>query len=348
LAFLGCQPPVPQVRSPGLTGTPRVAAPKLSAQAAQTQSAGRGWLVACAAVAASILRKRGRDPERPKRPMAAFFLFLNDSRSKKKDLTVTEIAKEAGKEWSTMSKAKKKPYEAKALKAKVAYDKAFKKYVDSGRAEEWKRDPNKPKKPMTSFFLFLAENKHTSAAQAASDWNALPADKKKLYVTKYEKNQAKYDKDMEKYKASGSEEKWKERVGIKAFEDEEGKRKQLKEEKAKAEKEKLKAKAEKEKLKEKKLREKEREKALKDRQRVKAKAEKEKLKEKKLRETEKKKALKDRQRAKAKAEKEKFRVKALKEKEKTKLKLQKERLKAKALKTVRKTGVKKALKTVTA
>jgi len=330
LAFLGCQPPVPQVRSPGLTGTPRVAVPKLFAQAAQTQSQGRGWLVACAAVAASILRKRGRDPERPKRPMSAFFLFLNDSRSKKKDLTPTELAKEAGKEWSTMSEAKKKPYEAKASKAKVAYDKDFKQYVDSGRAEMWKRDPKKPKKPMTPFILFLTENKYTPSAQAALDFKALPQSKMKLYVTKYEKNQAKYVKDMEKYKASGSEDMWKESVGIKALEDEEAKRKQLKEEKAKAEKEKLK---------EKKLREKEKEKALKERQSAKAKAEKEKLRVK---------ALKERQRAKAKAEKETLRVKALKEKEKTKLKLQKERQKTKALKTVKKTAVKKAMGTVPA
>jgi hypothetical protein len=69
--------------------------------------------------------KKQKDPNAPKRPLSAYFLFSAAERAKIKeahpDFGVTEIAKELGKRWKTISAADKKPFETKAAKLKAEY-----------------------------------------------------------------------------------------------------------------------------------------------------------------------------------------------------------------------------------
>ncbi|CAI9761864.1 unnamed protein product [Fraxinus pennsylvanica] len=67
-----------------------------------------------------------KDPNKPKRPPSAFFVFLEEFRKtfKKENPDVKGVAavgKAGGEKWKSMSAAEKAPYEAKAAKKKAEY-----------------------------------------------------------------------------------------------------------------------------------------------------------------------------------------------------------------------------------
>jgi len=73
--------------------------------------------------------KKQRDPNAPKRPLSGYMFFMQENRAKivkrmPEGYKITEVAVEAGKEWTALSDAKKAPYLQMAQKAKAAYDAA--------------------------------------------------------------------------------------------------------------------------------------------------------------------------------------------------------------------------------
>uniref|UniRef100_A0A671KZZ9 High mobility group protein B2 n=1 Tax=Sinocyclocheilus anshuiensis TaxID=1608454 RepID=A0A671KZZ9_9TELE len=72
-------------------------------------------------------RRRFKDPNAPKRPPSAFFIFCGDYRPKIKGenpgLSIGDIAKKLGEMWNSSSAEVKQPYEKKAAKLKEKYDK---------------------------------------------------------------------------------------------------------------------------------------------------------------------------------------------------------------------------------
>ncbi|XP_002526902.2 high mobility group B protein 1 [Ricinus communis] len=81
-----------------------------------------------------------KDPNRPKRPPSAFFVFLEDFRKVYKQehpnvKAVSAVGKAGGEKWKSMSNAEKSPFEAKAAKRKSDYEKlmtAYNKKQESG------------------------------------------------------------------------------------------------------------------------------------------------------------------------------------------------------------------------
>ncbi|XP_057498388.1 uncharacterized protein LOC130782936 isoform X2 [Actinidia eriantha] len=74
-----------------------------------------------------------KDPDKPRQPLGAFFLFIDEFRKtfKKKNpnvKAVSTIGKAGGEKWTSMSKAEKAPYEAKAAKMKSEYEKLMNSY----------------------------------------------------------------------------------------------------------------------------------------------------------------------------------------------------------------------------
>ncbi|XP_051130619.1 high mobility group B protein 1-like [Andrographis paniculata] len=74
-----------------------------------------------------------KDPNKPKRPPSAFFVFLEEFRKtfKKENpnvKAVSAVGKAGGAKWKSMSDAEKAPYEAKAAKKKVEYEKLMNAY----------------------------------------------------------------------------------------------------------------------------------------------------------------------------------------------------------------------------
>ncbi|WCJ19849.1 high mobility group B1 [Euphorbia peplus] len=74
-----------------------------------------------------------KDPNKPKRPPSAFFVFLEEFRKVYKEenpnvKAVSAVGKAGGEKWKSLSKAEKAPYEAKAAKRKVDYEKLMTAY----------------------------------------------------------------------------------------------------------------------------------------------------------------------------------------------------------------------------
>ena len=117
--------------------------------------------------------------------------------------SVTDVAKEAGKQWKALSAAKKKPYEMAYAKAKAVFDKEMAAFKAAGGVVQRKqkrvskkaaRDPNMPKKPLSGYLLFMADNRakivkslpkdHKATEvmkEGGAQWNKLTAAKKKPY-----------------------------------------------------------------------------------------------------------------------------------------------------------------------
>jgi len=78
-------------------------------------------------------KKAKKDPNKPKRPPSAFFVFLEDFRKTFKAenpnvKAVSAVGKAGGEKWKSLTKAEKAPYEAKAAKRKVEYEKLMNAY----------------------------------------------------------------------------------------------------------------------------------------------------------------------------------------------------------------------------
>ncbi|GMP85829.1 hypothetical protein CsSME_00038849 [Camellia sinensis var. sinensis] len=74
-----------------------------------------------------------KDPNKPKRPPSAFFVFLEEFRKtfKKENphvKAVSAVGKAGGEKWKSMSGAEKAPFEAKAAKRKTEYEKLMNAY----------------------------------------------------------------------------------------------------------------------------------------------------------------------------------------------------------------------------
>uniref|UniRef100_A0A3Q2WB85 High mobility group protein B2 n=1 Tax=Haplochromis burtoni TaxID=8153 RepID=A0A3Q2WB85_HAPBU len=74
-------------------------------------------------------KKRFKDPNAPKRPPSAFFLFCADFcpkiKSENPGLSIGDTAKKLGEMWNSSSAEEKQPYEKKAAKLKEKYDKVI-------------------------------------------------------------------------------------------------------------------------------------------------------------------------------------------------------------------------------
>ncbi|KAL9306811.1 putative chromatin remodeling & transcriptional activation HMG family [Arabidopsis thaliana] len=74
-----------------------------------------------------------KDPNKPKRPSSAFFVFMEDFRvtykeEHPKNKSVAAVGKAGGEKWKSLSDSEKAPYVAKADKRKVEYEKNMKAY----------------------------------------------------------------------------------------------------------------------------------------------------------------------------------------------------------------------------
>ncbi|XAR61533.1 hypothetical protein NMG60_11015985 [Bertholletia excelsa] len=96
--------------------------------------------------------KKQKDPNKPKRPSSAFFVFMEEFRQQYKEKhpnnkSVAAVGKAGGDKWKSMSEAEKAPYVAKAEKRKKEYEKKmdiYKKNLARGaNAEEDDSDKSK-------------------------------------------------------------------------------------------------------------------------------------------------------------------------------------------------------------
>lgn len=92
--------------------------------------------------------KKKKDPNAPKRPPSAFFLFCAEHRPKIKSespgLSIGDTAKRLGEMWAEQSAKDKLPYEQKAAKLKEKYEKEVAAYRAKGKSDFGKKAPGRP------------------------------------------------------------------------------------------------------------------------------------------------------------------------------------------------------------
>jgi len=153
-----------------------------------------------------------KDPNAPKKPLSAYFLYSQEERLKVKaqfpDYSITEIAKELGRRWATINPAIKQSYEQRYQESRRQYEQALQAY----NPQKKKKDPNAPKQPLSAYFLFSQEERlkvkaeHPSysiceiAKELGRRWADMPPEVKQRYQQMAEEGRQKYDQDMAVYR----------------------------------------------------------------------------------------------------------------------------------------------------
>ncbi|KAI4314653.1 hypothetical protein L6164_027541 [Bauhinia variegata] len=94
-------------------------------------------------------KKAAKDPNKPKRPPSAFFVFMSEFRETynkehPENKSVSVVGKAAGNRWKSMSDAEKAPFIAKAEKKKQEYEKTMKRLAE-GKSPKDEEESDKSK-----------------------------------------------------------------------------------------------------------------------------------------------------------------------------------------------------------
>merc|ERR1712193_370506 len=157
-------------------------------------------------------QKPMKDPNAPKKPLSAYFLFSQEERLKVKaefpDYSITEVAKELGRRWATIDPTIKQSYEQRYQESRRQYEQALQAY----KPQKKKKDPNAPKQPLSAYFLFSqeerlkvkAEHPNYSICEIAKElgrrWADMAPEVKQRYQQMADSGRQKYDQDMAVYR----------------------------------------------------------------------------------------------------------------------------------------------------
>ena len=157
-------------------------------------------------------QKPMKDPNAPKKPLSAYFLFSQEERLKVKnenpDFSITEVAKELGRRWATLEPSLKSSYENRYQDARKIYDSEMSHF----KPQKKKKDPNAPKQPLSAYFIFSTEerlrvkdeNPSYSICEVAKElgrrWAEMDPSIKQRYQARAEEERQKYDVDMASYR----------------------------------------------------------------------------------------------------------------------------------------------------
>ncbi|RNA19426.1 high mobility group DSP1 [Brachionus plicatilis] len=159
--------------------------------------------------------------KKPKGRMSAYTFFVQTCREEHRkkhpneNVNFTEFSKKCAERWKLMTEVEKKRFAEMAEKDKQRYDREMASYVpptkEGGRRKK-KKDPNAPKRPLSAFFLFCADERAAvkavhptySVGEVAKDlgekWNKVSPDVKSKYEAKAAQDKTRYEKELENYK----------------------------------------------------------------------------------------------------------------------------------------------------
>jgi len=106
-------------------------------------------------------KKMKKDPNAPKRPLSAYFLFSTRfyQANKATGIKMTEISKIASQEWKKMTEEQKTPFSAEAAQKKAEYEQAMEKYRET---EEYRQYEEKKHQ-------FKMEQRRAAEAEAEAE-----------------------------------------------------------------------------------------------------------------------------------------------------------------------------------
>lgn len=158
-------------------------------------------------------QKKERDPNIPKKPMTAYFLFMNAKResAKKEDpsLTFGTLTKKLTEMWNALDATGKQEWQDLADKDKIRFQNEMR--AKGLLKEKPKVDENAPKKPQSSFFHFSHEArerikkdnpdiKQTEILkQVGAEWKEMDETVKKKWEEKARADKVRYEKEIAAY-----------------------------------------------------------------------------------------------------------------------------------------------------
>ncbi|XP_039292782.1 FACT complex subunit Ssrp1-like [Nilaparvata lugens] len=126
-------------------------------------------------------KKKEKDGNMPKRPMSAFFLWLNENRDKIKadnpGIAVTDVAKKGSELWKKLSD--KSEWDAKAVKAKAEYEQKMKEYISDDSSSDDDADKKKKKSPVKAELKKEEKSDGGASSEASADSESEKEEKKK-------------------------------------------------------------------------------------------------------------------------------------------------------------------------
>jgi hypothetical protein len=135
-----------------------------------------------------------------------------------------DVMRRAAQLWKEAEEKTRAPFEAEYASARETYKDAMEEYKASGKHAAWRRDPAKPKRPLSGWLRYLEDFRKGPEAQdasakevlrrAATNWKGLPAAEKAPYEAAYTSEVPTYKRALETYKASGKDAEWKAKVGL--------------------------------------------------------------------------------------------------------------------------------------
>eukprot|EP00095_Tigriopus_kingsejongensis_P009205 snap_masked-scaffold432_size172395-processed-gene-0.3 protein:Tk09205 transcript:snap_masked-scaffold432_size172395-processed-gene-0.3-mRNA-1 annotation:"hypothetical protein H257_06278" len=170
-----------------------------------------------------------KDPKAPKRASSAYLLYSNetrvDVRASHPGKSMIEVTKEIAARWHQVSPETKAKYQALADQDKERYGQEMADYVPPPEADEnangqgpekrlkkkMKADPNKPKKPTSAYFFFMASTRPSVKAkhpgQSVSEmakimgqmWSQTSEAERKPFNKQAERDKIRYEAEKKVY-----------------------------------------------------------------------------------------------------------------------------------------------------
>eukprot|EP01052_Picozoa_sp_SAG31_P034242 SAG31_NODE_3973_length_3702_cov_3.586848_4_plen_150_part_00 len=131
------------------------------------------------------------------------------------DWSFGEYGKKIGTEWAAMNESKRAPYQKKADKDKLRYQKEMQNYEPpsdddepAGRKKKAKKDPNAPKRACSAFMFYSIERRpqlkdeHPDwsfgafGKQIGTEWRSMSDGEKAPYEHQAEQDKIRYAREM--------------------------------------------------------------------------------------------------------------------------------------------------------
>lgn len=160
---------------------------------------------------------------KPKGRMSSYTFFVQTCREEHRkkhpneSVNFTEFSKKCAERWKQMTEKEKKRFGEMADKDKQRYDKEMASYVpppsEGGKTKRKKKDPNAPKRPLSAFFLFCADERPSvkvihpeySVGEVAKEmgerWSQVTPEQKSKFEAAAGVEKQRYEKDMLSFKA---------------------------------------------------------------------------------------------------------------------------------------------------
>ncbi|KAI3381977.1 hypothetical protein SNEBB_008048 [Seison nebaliae] len=163
-----------------------------------------------------------KDKQKPKGRMSSYTFFVQTCREEHKkkhpneSINFTEFSRKCSVKWKQMNAIEKKRFTDLADKDKDRFDREMSAYVpppgEQTRKKKKIKDPNAPKRPLSAFFMYCAEERSKVKSEKPSmgigeiakelgeRWNKVTPEFRKKYEELAAKDKARYENDMAIYR----------------------------------------------------------------------------------------------------------------------------------------------------